>query len=563
MMHSKFKPNTDKAIAKWSFIALFFIAFLMLPPTALAGPGHDHGDHDHATNTPAGQAAPRVAAHSEAYELVGIVQDGGLTLYLDRYASNEPVTQARLEVDGSGIQGLAEPQADGSYRLQHPALRRPGQLALSFTVTVGQDTDLLAGDLVLPDPEADHDHPPPRLRKRWLVLGAATVLALVALAWWRLRRQRPALPMLAALGLAVGGLGWPPAADAGPGHDHGDAAPASARGDAPQRLPNGQVFLPKPSQRHLGLRTEVTDTAPLSRVVELTGLVVADPNAGGKVQPTQGGRIEAGPRGLPQLGQRVRKGEVLALVRSAPTAIERANQTAQVAELRTSLDAARRRAARLLQLEGTVAQKDIDAAQAEVDSLGQRLAAVGPSLNAAETLVAPVSGVIAASHVSAGQVVEPRELLFEIVDPGRLLVEARAFDPSVSTQVAAAHASTATGQSIPLRLVGAGQSLREGALPVVFAAHSTGTSLPLAVGQPVKVLVQMRDTQPGHALPASALVKSPSNQDMVWVHTDAELFEPRPVRALPLDGARVAVVQGLKAGERVVTEGASLVNQVR
>jgi cobalt-zinc-cadmium efflux system membrane fusion protein len=49
----------------------------------------------------------------------------------------------------------------------------------------------------------------------------------------------------------------------------------------------------------------------------------------------------------------------------------------------------------------------------------------------------------------------------------------------------------------------------------------------------------------------------------VWVHTGAELFAPRTVRLLPLDGNTVAVVDGLKAGDRVVTQGAPLVNQVR
>ncbi|RYY87005.1 MAG: efflux RND transporter periplasmic adaptor subunit, partial [Comamonadaceae bacterium] len=47
------------------------------------------------------------------------------------------------------------------------------------------------------------------------------------------------------------------------------------------------------------------------------------------------------------------------------------------------------------------------------------------------------------------------------------------------------------------------------------------------------------------------------------VHTGAETFQPRAVRTMALDGATVSVVDGLKAGDRVVTEGAALVNQVR
>ena len=46
--------------------------------------------------------------------------------------------------------------------------------------------------------------------------------------------------------------------------------------------------------------------------------------------------------------------------------------------------------------------------------------------------VAPVTHPEA--HVVAGQVVDARELLFEIVDPGRLRIEALAFDPALLEQ---------------------------------------------------------------------------------------------------------------------------------
>ncbi|MBQ0937925.1 efflux RND transporter periplasmic adaptor subunit, partial [Ideonella paludis] len=94
---------------------------------------------------------------------------------------------------------------------------------------------------------------------------------------------------------------------AGEGHDHGDGG-AKPSANGPQRLPDGSVFLPKPAQRQLGVRTLTTTAAELPRSVELTAKVLMDPNAGGKVQPLNAGRIEPGPRGLPNPGQSVRKG---------------------------------------------------------------------------------------------------------------------------------------------------------------------------------------------------------------------------------------------------------------
>jgi cobalt-zinc-cadmium efflux system membrane fusion protein len=368
--------------------------------------------------------------------------------------------------------------------------------------------------------------------------------------------------MTTTLLLALAAILAAPAASAGEGHDHGDSAPA-ATSNAPRRQPDGSVFLPKNSQRQLALRTQLTEAKSLPQTLELTGRVLMDANAGGRVQPTQAGRVEAGRGGLPQLGQAVHKGQVLAVIRSSSGAIERANQQAQAAELGAQLEQARRRAARLAQLEGTVPQKDIESARGDIAGLEQRLAAVGRSVTASETLVAPISGVVSAANVMAGQVVDAREVLFEIVDPSRLVVEAQAFDMAVLADgIASASASPAPGIGVPLRFVGAGRTQREGAIPLVFRTAPPG-SVPLAVNQPVKVIVQTRKAIQGIPVPTSALVKNPSNQDIVWVHTGAEVFVPRTVRTLPLDGASVSVVEGLQPGERLVTQGTALLNQVR
>ena len=107
---------------------------------------------------------------------------------------------------------------------------------------------------------------------------------------------------IAGLALALMGL----ASHAGEGHDHGDASAAASGGNGPQRQPDGSVFLPKPAQRQLGVRTLTAVAGELPRTVELNGRVLMDPNAGGKVQAVVAGRIEAGPRGLPEAGQAVR-----------------------------------------------------------------------------------------------------------------------------------------------------------------------------------------------------------------------------------------------------------------
>lgn len=350
------------------------------------------------------------------------------------------------------------------------------------------------------------------------------------------------------------------AAWSGEGHDHGDA-PAAANANGPQRLPDGSVFLPKPAQHQLSVRTAVAKAGELGRTVELAGRVVMDPNAGGKVQATSAGRIEAAAAGLPVPGQAVRKGQVLAYVVASAAPLERAGQAAQLAELQSARALAQKRLARLRELSDTVPRKEIEAAEAEVASLGARAGAVSGGLGAREALVAPLSGVIAASNVVLGQVVDARELAFEVVDPTKLAIEALAFEPELAANIG--NASMAVGgETVTLRLAGAARSMREQALPLHFRAQGAVLAR-LAVGQPVKVFVHTRSFVRGVPVPAASLMRNASNQAIVWVKTAPERFEPRVVIAEPLDGVNVAVTQGLAAGDRVVTQGATLVNQVR
>jgi membrane fusion protein, heavy metal efflux system len=550
-------------------IAVLIVALAVVLSTffsfAWAGEGHDHGE---APTAATGTAAPRLTSHSDLFELVGMVEGNEMKIYLDRFTTNEPVTDAKIEVEIGNIKGIAAAQADGSYIFKNDVFTNPGDLSVSFTVIAGKDADLLAGDLKIDGPIDDHAHD--EAAKPWLrwaaYAGGALLLAAIVFVPMRRRRRAATFASNATFLLAACTLIVSTTASfevtAGPGHDHGEESVPAASGNAPKRQADGGVFLPKLSQRQLGIRTVAVEEASLPKSVELTGRVVVDANAGGKVQPTQAGRIEAGPRGLPTLGQAVRKGEVLAVVRASTSAIERANQQSQSMELKSNLELAKKRLLRLEQLEGTVPAKDIEAAKSDVSSLQQRSEAIGASLVALEALVAPVSGVIASSHVVAGQVVDAREVLFEIVDPSRLSVEASAFDAALVGNIASASIASTQG-NVALQFAGAGRTLREGAIPLLFRTKPGKGTLHLAVNQPVKVILQTKEVVKGFAVPTSAVVKNTSNQDMVWVHTGAETFVPRTVRVVPLSGSMMSVTNGLEAGDRVVSQGAPLVNQVR
>lgn len=381
------------------------------------------------------------------------------------------------------------------------------------------------------------------------------------------RSQLAAVALAAILGLATGHA----AAHGDEDHSQDKKPAATVVGKAPgalpagtasaQRLPDGSLFVPKPAQYQLGLRHVVAGVTELAATVEFNGKVIADPNAGGRIQAAQTGRIEAGPKGLLTLGQKVTKGQVLAWLRPAASSIERGNQQAQFAELDAQYAIAERKLARYEQLEGAIPQKEIEAARFEAEALKQRRAAVGASVGAAEALRAPVSGTIAAANVVAGQVVESKEVLFEVVDMTRLAVEALAYDPALADGIGDASAQLPGGGSLKLQFVGGGRLLREQAMPLLFRV--VAQDAPVAVGQPLKVIAKTSRKTRGAAVPVAALVKVSAGETAIWVRDGAERFVLRKVSVQSLDAMTAAVTSGLASGERVVTDGASLLSQVR
>jgi len=331
--------------------------------------------------------------------------------------------------------------------------------------------------------------------------------------------------------------------------------------DAPRRQPDGSVFVPKPSQRLLGLRTSPAEAGEASVTIQLAGQVMADPNASGRVQASEAGRIEPPDGGFPSLGQRVARGEVLGFVVPIMAAQDRVGVRASIAELDALIVIGEARVRRLTALTGTVAAREITDARADLEGLRQRRAANLPAVTGREPIIAPSAGLISVVRVAAGQVIQAQEPLFDIVDPARLWVEAIAFDTAAVAEIAGGSAMTAGGTALRLGFVGRGMTLRQQGLPLHFRIE--GGAPGLAVGQPVTVLVQTPRHIAGIVLPAEAVVRNPEGGQVVYEMPSAERFLPRPVRVQPLDGQRVLVTAGLERGARVVTSGAGLIAQVR
>jgi hypothetical protein len=92
---------------------------------------------------------PRLVASSEAYELVAILEGERLTIYLDRFEDNAPVTDAAITVTIDDETVVAAPAADGSYAVASKRFASGGLAELVFDVRRPGADDLLIGKMSL------------------------------------------------------------------------------------------------------------------------------------------------------------------------------------------------------------------------------------------------------------------------------------------------------------------------------------------------------------------------------------------------------------------------------
>lgn len=122
---------------------------LFLCSTFLQIESHAHGDEDHGAAPPPiptqGTAA-RFSVNSDELELVAVYVARHLTIYLDHFADNTPITGAKLEIEGAGVQAIAKEIEAGVYVIDLPQLTA-ATYPFTISVEAGDIADLLAASL--------------------------------------------------------------------------------------------------------------------------------------------------------------------------------------------------------------------------------------------------------------------------------------------------------------------------------------------------------------------------------------------------------------------------------
>src|SRR5215203_5018882 len=235
--------------------------------------GHAHEGHDHDDSAKTALAIstyPRVVAQSELYEIVGILKNDRLTIYIDSLSSNEPATGTKVAVAiGGGDPVNGEPADNRTYTVPVPSSADSESVDMVFNVTAGGADDLLIGTLNLSGRSVGAaTRSDQRLWLGWLAatpspLQSSTLLSFaifgLGILFERFRRRRLFTPALVAGSAAVAVLVLLVAVTfrdkEGRASNAAQIPAPAAMSDAPRRLSDATAFVSKPTQRLLDIRT--------------------------------------------------------------------------------------------------------------------------------------------------------------------------------------------------------------------------------------------------------------------------------------------------------------------
>jgi membrane fusion protein, heavy metal efflux system len=270
-------------------------------------------------------------------------------------------------------------------------------------------------------------------------------------------------------------------------------------------------------------------------------------------------------------GQVVRKGQQLAVLQSVDIGKARAESITAQARLDLAKKAFERK--RSLAAENIVPAREVQeaeagvaTAEAEVRSARAGLRALGASDESSDSseliLRSPVDGTVIERSAIQGQMADPAQPLFRIGDLSRLWLVVHAFErdavrltPGSTARVsfAALPGRAFTGS---VTLVGKQVDASSRTIPVRIEVANSEQLLRPGMSATAWVPVG-KTSEKVIAVPVAALQRI-ENEWLVFLPAGQETFEIRPVGRGRDLGTEIEIVSGLKAGERVVVEGAFL-----
>jgi cobalt-zinc-cadmium efflux system membrane fusion protein len=367
---------------------------------------------------------------------------------------------------------------------------------------------------------------------------------------------RSALALLALL--AIAGCSDAP--------DHEVADSTAAAGDS--------LLLTVTSAQRQRLHLVAIKSTSYRPVVEVTGTVAFDGDQATTVLSPVSGPVT---RVLVQPGDRVSRGQPLAYVTSPDFAVAVADfrkaaaserNLARIAKLDSALfanDALARRDLEQAQTDALAAHADREAALAQLRALGLDQATLakldsGDAVPVVEAAIrAPLAGTVVERLVSPGQLLEAgATAAFTVANLSRMWVMASVFESDLPS-VRVGDPALVTLTNLPDTVSGRVDNIAAEVDP-----ETRATSVRIVVPNAdhllrkdmyVRVGIQSRRTREGMLVPVGAVLRDDDNRPIVYVAADSLGFEQRSITLGTRQDGSYEVMDGLRPGDRVVTEG--------
>jgi RND family efflux transporter MFP subunit len=362
---------------------------------------------------------------------------------------------------------------------------------------------------------------------------------------------------------------------------------------APAPAATGRVAFLMEQQWLIRLKLAKAEEAMRAPQVQTTGRIVPVPSRRAVVAPPVGGIVESGT--VPRVGQRVAQGQLIARLQQTPTAAEVAQIQAANTQIQienTRVEAERRRlvqaeveadarleeathdlarsrrlyekkaySAKALEadeLDRTAKAAQLEGIRAQLRALQAAAPGVSPS-RADYEVRAPLTGTIIRVNKASGEQVAPGETIVEIVALDTVWVEAPIFEKDLgrlAKQGSAVFTTTAfPDKEFQGRLVDIGKVVDEQTRTATAIFEVVNRSEELSIGMQANVRLNGGAQVPVVLIPKEAVLDN-EGKKIVYVLLSGEEFERRDVVLGDEYGGKVAIISGVKPGERVVTQGA-------
>jgi len=347
---------------------------------------------------------------------------------------------------------------------------------------------------------------------------------------------------------------------------------------------DGAVHLTADQIKTNNIQTTAAVEEEISPTIVAIGRIKPRSGAESQVFAPFSGRVLVAADRIPRLGTQVRDGQLLADIEQIFAASERVQFKTASLQLQTEIDQARQEVdlrqkefdrSRELYEGGAIALKEFQTAESNLKQAQARMdgaqrakaeydqAAAQQSEQRRTPIRAPISGTITSVNLIPGEQVEPSKSLMTIVDTGTVWAEVAVHESDL-TQIR--HALTAEvvipsdpSRSYRARLVNIGIAVdaQNRTIPVTFAVPNSDHNLKIEMA--VEARVPTGTPQKTIVVPAAAIL-SEQGVSSVFVETQPGVFQRRIVTPGPRRGGNVAILEGLSAGEKVVSLGAQSLN---